>query len=138
MLEEEEAYMSPEQMKEIFNLVNKEEVLEMEEKVGKSLVQLSRKGNHHSFISAAAATMPTPTIGNQDLSIEQIPVADLEKHAQPVVTRNMLLKTLGAEEVDRLLTFSQLGRAAESNAKLTVMEDSSRRFRARAGSNSGS
>lgn len=137
MLEEEDAYMSPEQMKEILNLVNKEQVLEMEEKVGKSLVQLS-KTHQKSFISAAAATMPTPVLGNQDLSIEQIPVSDLETHAQPVVTRSMLLKTLDAEEVDRLLTFSQLGRATESNAKLTVMEDSSRRFRARAGSNSGS
>jgi hypothetical protein len=137
-LDEEEAYMSPEQMKEILHLVNKEQVLEMEEKLGKSLVQLRRKGNHQSFISAAAATMPTPALGNQDLSIEQIPVVDLEKHVQPVLTRNMLLKTLDAEEVDRLLTFSQLGKAAALNAKLTEMDDGSRRFRARAGSNSGS
>ena len=88
--------MSPAQMKEILNLVNKEQVLEMEEKVEKSLVQFSRKG-HQSFISAAAATMPT--LGNQELFIEQIPVADMEKDTKPVLTRNMLLKTLHAEEV---------------------------------------
>lgn len=128
--------MSPAQMKEILNLVNKEQVLEMEEKVEKSLVQFSRKGHHQSFISAVAATMPT--LGNQELSIEQIPVADMEKDTKPVLTRNMLLKTLHAEEVERLLTFSQQAKSEESSTKLAEMHDESLPFRARAGSNAGS
>ena len=46
LLGEEEIHMSPKQMTEMLNLVNKEEIIEMEEKVEKALGQAKTAAAH--------------------------------------------------------------------------------------------
>lgn len=69
--------MSPKQMTEMLNLVSKEEILEMEEKVEKALGQ-TKKAAEHVVATAIKAGFPA-TDELPSISIEQIPVKESEK-----------------------------------------------------------
>ncbi len=73
LLSDEKIQMSPKQMTEILNLVNKEEILEMEEKVEKALGHAKIAAAH---AAAAAVNVALRSDAKQALSIEQIPMED--------------------------------------------------------------
>lgn len=70
--------MSPKQMTEMLNLVSKEEILEMEEKVEKALGQ-TKKAAEHVVATAVKAGFPSAADELPSISIEQIPVKESEK-----------------------------------------------------------
>lgn len=72
-MSDEKIQMSPKQMTEILNLVNKEEILEMEEKVEKALGHAKIAAAH---AAAAAVNVALRSDAKQALSIEQIPMED--------------------------------------------------------------
>lgn len=67
--------MSPKQMTEILNLVNKEEILEMEGKVEKALGHAKMAAAH---AAAAAVNVAIRADTKQALSIEQIPMEEVQ------------------------------------------------------------
>lgn len=71
--------MSPKQMTEILNLVNKEEILEMEEKVEKALGHAKIAAAH---AAAAAVNVALRADAKQAVSIEQIPMEDVDKETK--------------------------------------------------------
>ena len=66
--------MTTKQMTEVLNLVNKEEILEMEEKVEKALRQVNQSTPKPTPVSPST---PTP-IRTEQLSIEQVDVKEVE------------------------------------------------------------
>ena len=78
LLEDEEIHMSPKQMTEILNLVTKEEIIEMEEKVEKALGQTKTAAAHiAAAVSNIAQRSSTP------LSIEEIPIKEADSKETP-------------------------------------------------------
>ena len=73
LLSDEKIQMNPKQMTEILNLVNKEEILEMEEKVEKALGHAKMAAAH---AAAAAVNVALRSDDKQPLSIEQFPMSD--------------------------------------------------------------
>lgn len=85
LLSDENIQMSPKQMTEILNLVNKEEILEMEEKVEKALGHAKTAAAH---AAAAAVNVALRADAKHAVSIEQIPMEDakLDKETKPEKT----------------------------------------------------
>lgn len=75
LLGEEQIKITPKQMTELLNLVTKEEILEMEEKVEKALSQTKTAAAH---AAAAAVNVALRSPSNPSLVIEQVSVKEAE------------------------------------------------------------
>lgn len=88
LLEDEEIHITPKQMTEILNLVTKEEILEMEEKVEKALGQTKTAAAH---AAAAAANISLRSGASPTLSVEELPAKEDEgkqKDGPPTSSNN--------------------------------------------------
>lgn len=120
LLSEEKFQMTPNQMSEVLNLVNKEELLEMDEKLEKALGQT--KSNKPSPSPSPSSAAPSNPIvrpeGDQEVNIEKFPITDVEKafglgnvsaeaNSKTVPEQKINAAPLNAEEVERLVSQSE-------------------------------
>lgn len=128
LLEEEEILMSPKQVSSLLNLVNKEETLEMEDKVVKTLAQqVSNRPKQ-----AKASYITAPLAGGQEVYAEQFPVTQRNGNTLP----DMSVQPLDAATVEDLLASSK--KAEEQHHRSTELEEERQPpVRARLGSKSG-
>lgn len=89
LLSDEKVQMNSKQMSEILNLVNKEEILEMEEKVEKALGQAKIAAAHAAAAAMSVVPGAEQTGNKAGMSIEQIPLEDVklekEQEHQPKI-----------------------------------------------------
>lgn len=114
LLEDEEIQMSPAQMTEILNLVNKEEILEMEEKAEKNLSQIKTG----------------PWVAEQDT------VKQARQQRQTFSPdRDVDVRPLGAAAMETIFALGQ--REVTPKAAEQELHKKEQSIRARAGSKSG-
>jgi len=122
LLSEEKFQMTPNQMSEVLNLVNKEELLEMDEKLEKALGQTkSNKPSPSPSPSPSSAAPSNPIVrpeGDQEVNVEKFPITDVEKafglcnvsaeaNSKTVPEQKINAAPLNAEEVERLVSQSE-------------------------------
>jgi len=110
--------MTPKQMSEVLNLVNKEEILEMDEKLEKALSP-SKSGNSDKSSQPIATPKPVNRLDiDHELIIEKFPITDVEKalglgnvsvdaDLKTVPEKTINLEPLRVEEVERLVSQSE-------------------------------
>ena len=111
LLSEEKFQMTPKQMSEVLNLVNKEEIIEMDEKLEKALNQSKDVAAAAPISPASESSTKMPMERNQDqLIFEKIPIKDVEKTlglgGAAVPDRVVDIKPLLGKEIKRLITHS--------------------------------
>ena len=110
--------MTPNQMSEVLNLVNKEELLEMDEKLEKALGQTKSNKPSPSPSSAAPSNPIVRPEGDQEVNVEKFPITDVEKafglcnvsaeaNSKTVPEQKINAAPLNAEEVERLVSQSE-------------------------------
>lgn len=143
LLEEEESRMSPKHMTDMLNLVKKEEALEMEEKLAKSLVD---SGDKHQ----GSDTIPTASNAQKFNKSQEPPVlisnntakkpVKTTQHSEQLPAQKSVTNNVCDVKVDYLFTTESRKFTSKTmeQVKPFLLEDSAAGIRPRSGSQSAS
>ncbi len=132
LLEEEGVHLTAKQMTDILGVVNKEELLQVEKKIEKSLGHFLNSKKQDDIIPSQLLQ----TKGIQHVSVEQVLVREMEEPIQKKSKSSGREKPMDVVEVEKILALVKTQHpVVEQRKENSEMEPIF--FRARANSNSG-